>query len=65
MPINQIQIKSLSYSVYYFSLWSFKYFFLIYLWLLWVVTAASRGYSLAVVHSLLTAVASLVAELGL
>lgn len=36
-----------------------------YLCLLWVVTAVSRGSSLAVLHSLLAAGASLVAELGL
>ena len=38
---------------------------LIYLCLLWAVSAASRGYSPAVVHSLLAAAAALVAELGL
>ena len=37
----------------------------IYVWLCWVFIAACHGFSLAVVHSLLIAVASLVLEYGL
>ena len=48
-------------------------YFLVYFWLCWVLVAAhrlslvvvSKGYSLVVVHGLLSAVASLVAEHGL